>query len=152
MSRTVQILAGYSTQGRPAYEEVHVELHEGDRYRLLQSPGLALGIAAGDVFTINSGGEFTVVERGHNLCIQIFSEVGLAALEQVATPAFAKVGGRLDGQASKELVYTISVEVGFPVIEATLASVKARFPFMEWYYGNVYDPADGVTPLGWWEK
>jgi hypothetical protein len=27
----------------------------------------------------------------------------------------------------------------------------ARFPDSIWYYGNVYDPEDGVTPLNWWE-
>jgi hypothetical protein len=27
---------------------------------------------------------------------------------------------------------------------------KSKYPGCQWIYGNVYDPADGVTPLNWW--
>jgi hypothetical protein len=152
MSTTINLVAGYGSTGRPAYEEVHVEPCGPATYRLLQSPGLTGGVAAGDVIVVDANGLFKVVERAGNVCIQIYSRDGLPEAEQFATPEFAKIGGRLDGRAPKVLVYTVSVDAGFPAIERVLADIKSRFPSLEWYYGNVYDPADGVTPLNWWLK
>jgi hypothetical protein len=149
MSTTVRLLVDVKNE-KPAYEEVHVEDCGSATYRLLQSPGLVLGLAAGDVLVLEQGGTFTLVERGRNICIQIFSKSMLDQIEQAATSALARIGGRLDGKASVELVYTVSANVGFPAIEEILRDLQARFPVLEWYYGNVYDPADGVTPLNWW--
>jgi hypothetical protein len=59
-------------------------------------------------------------------------------------------GGRLDGRSPGKLVYTLPVSAGFASIEAELQSVVEKFSNVEWFYGNVYDPADGVTPLNWW--
>jgi hypothetical protein len=33
-----------------------------------------------------------------------------------------------------------------------LAKAKEVSPNCEWYYGNVYDLKDGVTPLNWWAQ
>ena len=64
------------------FEPVHVERTGESKYRILYSPGLILGIAAGDeIELIEDQGRFEVSSRG----------------------------------------------------------------------GNVYDPADGVSPLGWWD-
>jgi hypothetical protein len=38
--------------------------------------------------------------------------------------------------------------VGHPALR-TLGEMMEQFPGSEWYYGNVYDPRDGVTPLNW---
>ena len=45
---------------------------------------------------------------------------------------------------------TVPVSAGFPAIEAVFNAWVAEHPGWEWSFGNVYDPADGVTPLGWW--
>jgi hypothetical protein len=99
---TIELVAGTRTNGSTVTEEVRVApLGEG-RFRVLQSPGLVLGIAAGDAIEL------------------------------------------LDG-------LTIDVAAGFPALEARLNALVAQFPGCEWYYGNVHDPDDGVTPLNWWK-
>ena len=60
------------------------------------------------------------------------------------------LGGRLDGRADRVLVFTIPVEAGFGRVEDVFGRFAGGHPGYEWYYGNVCDPADGVTPLGWW--
>jgi hypothetical protein len=131
-------------------EEVVVEPLGGNRHRLLQSPGLVLGLAAGDVFEVGERGECRVLERGRNVCIQIFFRADGPSLEARATEGLAALKGRLDGKTAKELVYTVPVSSGFTEMERVLADLVSRFPGAEWYYGNVYDPNDGVTPLNWW--
>jgi Domain of unknown function (DUF4265) len=146
----INLLAALSSSGTPVFEEVLVERCSVSKYKLLQSPGLVLGIAAGDIFEATGEGEFRVLERGQNLCVQIFCTRQLEAIEEVATQKFAGLSGRLDGKASKELVYTIPVTAGFPAVEAVARELVTQFPEAEWYFGNVYDPADGSTPLNWW--
>jgi hypothetical protein len=64
---------------------------------------------------------------------------------------FREIAGWLDGSADKLLVYTIPWRSGFVAIEGVIGTLQSRFPSMEWYYGNVYDSKDGITPLNWWE-
>jgi hypothetical protein len=150
MATTVRLMVGKSLAGAPAFEEVVAEYQGMRKYKLLRSPGLALGIAAGDEFELSEDGTYKVLQRGGNICLQIFATAGIAALETDATARLAPLGATLDGKSTKELVYTISVTVGFESIEAALESLLRNHPSAEWYYGNVYDPLDGVTPLGWW--
>ncbi len=64
-----------------------------------------------------------------------------------------QLGGWLDGGVPGRLiVLTIPVIAGFAKIEALLNHWVAENGPAEWFYGNVYDPADGVTPLGWWDR
>jgi len=48
------------------------------------------------------------------------------------------------------LVYSIHYSIGFQEIEDTLNGALEDYPYAVWYYGNVYDPEDGTTPIGWW--
>lgn len=48
-------------------------------------------------------------------------------------------------------MYTVPVSAGFVAIEGVLNGLNDRFPDYEWFYGNVYDPKDGETPLNWWK-
>jgi hypothetical protein len=147
---TLKLLAGPSSSGTPAYEEVLAERRSMKRYKLLKSPGLVQGLAAGDVFEALPDGTFNVVERGRNLSIQIFGRGDMNPVERLATERLSVLGGRLDGQSQRELVYTVPIVAGFPAVEAILNELVARFPAVDWYFGNVYDPSDGVTPLNWW--
>jgi hypothetical protein len=149
MSTTINLVIEVR-DNKPIYEEVHVENCGAGTYRLLQSPGLVLGLAANDVFLLEPGGAFKVLQRGGNIAIQIFSAQSLERIEPFVSSELEGLGGRLDGQTAKELIYTVPAQVGFPDIERTLNDVAARFPSIKWYYGNVYDPVDGVTPLNWW--
>jgi hypothetical protein len=140
-------------QGKPIKEPVHSEEIGNDTCRLLYSPGLVQGIAAGDVFRMIDGdGAFEVIRRGGNLCIQIFSEQPVAPFRAELTERVSRLGGSLDGAIERGLVFTVPVSAGFPAVEAVFKEWVAQHPGWEWYFGNVYDPRDGVTPLGWWEK
>ena len=99
----------------------------------------------------NASGD-PVLERGGNLAVQVFlereegSEASLAALAQ----RIEALGGRLDGGAHRGRVYTIPVTAGFPAVEEAFNALVAEHAGAEWVFGNVYDQADGVTPLNWW--
>jgi hypothetical protein len=145
VQRVLTVFAQTNASGRRIYEDVVVE-QEGAHYRLAQSPGLVIGIAAGDLFELNANEAPRVIERGGNVCVQIFS-LEADAVERVLGPQFTTLGGRLDGRTTKNLVYTVPVSAGFDAIEALFAELASP---VEWHYGNVYDPKDGVTPLNWW--
>lgn len=150
MSQVIKIFVGASTAGKPVFEEVHVD-PVGTQFRLLQSPGLALGLAAGDLVEVDDSGMYRVVARGGNICLQVYGGEFLQALEDELTVELSKYDGVLDGKSNRQLVYTVPVSAGFESIEMVLNNAVARCPGAEWYYGNVYDPEDGVTPLNWWK-
>jgi Domain of unknown function (DUF4265) len=144
VQRVLDVFAQTSKSGRRVYEQVLVK-QEGAHYRLVQSPGLVIGIAAGDLFDLAANDAPRVIERGGNVCVQVFSP-DATALAPMLGARFAAIGGRLDGSTAKNLVYTVAVTAGFDAIEAIFAELDQ----VEWYYGNVYDPKDGKTPLNWW--
>jgi hypothetical protein len=47
-------------------------------------------------------------------------------------------------------VFTVPVSAGFGAVEAAFDGYVRRQPGAEWYFGNVYDERDGMTPLNWW--
>lgn len=148
---TLSLFADTSSTGKPVYEEVVVEPLSNHLYRLVQSPGLVLGVAADDIIEVTPDRRHKVVTRGGNLCIQLFSRERIDEIERFSNPLFAAIGGRLDGKVTKELVYTVSVSVGFATVQGIMEKITGEFPFAKWYYGNVYDPRDGITPLDWWK-
>jgi len=139
-------------QGRPIKEPVHVAPVGRGVFRLLFSPGLVQGIAAGDEFRlVGDDGAFVVTRRGGNLAVQVFATEPVAPFRTELAGRVARLGGTLDGAIERGLTFTVPVAAGFPAVEAVFAAWVAEHPGWEWYFGNVYDPADGVTPLGWWE-
>jgi hypothetical protein len=138
-------------QGRPLREPVHVEEIGGGVYRLLYSPGFVQGLAAGDDFRlIGDDGSFEVTRRGGNLAVQVFSAESVAPFRAELVERVTGLGGTLDGAIEQGLSFTVPISVGFRAIEAVFDQWVAEHAGWEWYFGNVYDPADGVTPLGWW--
>lgn len=133
-------------------EQVLVERVADAQYRLLRSPGLVLGIAAGDVIEVKEK-NFRLVARGMNFCVQIFHEEGDGGrrLESIVTPRVVAIGGTLDGRTRKQLVYSLLSTSGIRPVTDLFDRIVKEFPNVEWYFGNVYDPADGVTPLNWWQ-
>lgn len=147
----LELAAGKRSDGTQVMEEVLVEELGPGRYRLSKSPGLVLGLAAGDVFSRSTDGAFSIIERAGNVCVQIFLPPGDG--EPIASSAAheaRKLGGWLDGKHAKLIVLTVPLRAGFKEIEGFLETLVQRFPGAEWYYGNVYDAVDGVTPLNWW--
>jgi len=138
--------------GRPLREPVHVEALGGWRYRLRYSPGFVRGIAAGDEFRLVDGedGAFEVVRRAGNVAVQVYCAGPVAPDRAELEGLVAAAGGVLDGGVERGLVFTFPVSVGFAVIERVFDGWVRSHVGWAWYYGNVYDPADGVTPLNWW--
>lgn len=152
MADVLTVRAGMSSTGNVVFEELLVERLDRDLYRVLASPGLVLGVAADDTIRVRAPHEFDVVRRGGNLCVQIFVPSGIDAVEQVATRELMSISGRMDGKVTGLLIYTVPLLSGFGSVERVLNSLVQTFPGVEWYYGNVYDPVDGTTPLNWWKR
>jgi hypothetical protein len=159
LEKTTVNLIGVLHDGRRVPENLLVENIGESRFRLLRSPGLIQGLAAGDEFALAPEEPFgyRLLKRAGNVCLQVF--VGTDKVEefrQTLVPLVEQLGGRLDGDAAftrlANLVFTIPVNAGFPAIESLMAKARAISPACEWFYGNVYDFKDGVTPLNWWAQ
>ena len=149
MRTTVELEAGRKSTGDPVLEQVLVDSVDGGLHRLVASPTLVLGLAAGDTIQVHDDGRFDVKSRGGNLAVQVYGDHSLA--DEVVADVWT-LGGALDGRAPGATVFTIPVTAGFQSVERVFNELTARHPEMEWYFGNVYDPRDGVTPLLWWEN
>src|SRR5262245_38595598 len=134
------------------------ELLEAERlgpnlYRLVHSPGLVEGLAAGDEIEL-TGEEpgYRIIKRAGNLCIWLIVKEE-SDLSRKAVVAIQKnveaIGGRLDGGTHRSLIFTIPVSVGFGLVERLLNETVKDIPGATWFFGNVYDPKDGKTPLNW---
>lgn len=147
-------LAGVHPDGQPVLEKLRaLATDEKNRYRLLQSPLFATGMACGDLVEPlqNNPGRFRVHERSGQLAVRVLRRDGIAALEAELTPALEKLDGELDVHSERALVYSIHVAVGFREIEQVLDRIVGAAGGATWSYGNVYDPASG-EPLDWWES
>lgn len=149
--RTLQLVAGRKTSGEPVMEEVLVdEIDSPHVFRLVATPGLVLGVAAGDTLSIDiDAGTFEVVSRGGNIAVQVYGPHDLA---DTIKSQITSIGGYLDGRSGGLTVYTVPASAGFDKLERILNLAITRNPQLQWYYGNVYDPDDGITPLNWWRK
>ena len=147
-------LAGVNGTGEPVFESLEVELlPDSPQYaRIMKSPLFTRNIAAGDTIKLINPdtAEYELVSRSGNLCVRVFTKDNLSKLEQTLTSEIEKLGGSLDQQTERALVYSIHVSIGFQTIEQRLENAFRDYPDCVWYYGNVYDPEDGITPLEWW--
>ena len=145
---TIELVAGRKTSGEPVLEELVVTCEGRERFRVEASPGLVLGLARGDLIEVDrEKRSFVVLERGGNVAVHVYGAHHVA--DQVLEAVHA-LGGWLDGRAEHLMVFTVPVRVGFPMIESVFTDLAATDQRIEWYFGNVYDPADGMTPLRWW--
>ncbi len=139
-------------------EEVPAESVGEMTWRLTRSPLYATECAAGDVIRLlNQTGEFEIVRRGGNVCVQLY--LGPAASDDIRATALvaktllrdlAPVGGRMDAQTAGLVSFTVPVTAGFPAIEKVLRAATTRSPGAQWQYANVYHPTTG-EPLRWWD-
>ena len=143
----VRLIVGQKSSGETVYENaLGIRLNATD-VKLVRSPGLALGVAAGDVIRVGSAGLYTVIRRGGNVVVQIYAEPLLA---RSIVPDVEAIGGWWDGGVKNLTIFTIPVTAKFESIERILNTLVPKSPSVEWHYGNVYDSVDGVTPLDWW--
>ena len=151
---TINLVVETNPDGTPFYESVLVEPRGAGRYLVLASPGLLEGFAAGDEIELapaESSG-YRIIKRGGNVCVQFFLGPDPSRPAGELEPQIIALGGRMDGQTPGLLVFTIPVSAGFPAIERVFYDAEKRYSGCGWMYGNVYDPADGVTPLNWWSQ
>lgn len=170
----IPLIAGYNDNNEPVVEQVNVVpvaspdqtpvsdpealltkagLEQPGEFRLTKSPAFIRGLAADDRirYPVDNATTYDLLEHSGNLSIRVFSKHNTEELDQALTPELELIDGRIDISSPGLLVYTIHVSIGFQQIEDVLHRVLARFPDTIWYYGNVYDPEDGVTPLNWWQ-
>lgn len=149
----IELFAGTNPNGEPVVEQLQVKINEDDSCELVKSPVFIKGIASGDVIKLNRDDRsFELIKRAGNLCIRIFARNDIEAIATDITPLLEKMGGQLDYENERALVYSIHVSCGFAAIEQILNDHIGDESESMWLYGNVYDPADGVTPLNWWQE
>jgi hypothetical protein len=139
-------------------EPVDVEPVGTGVYRVLRSPGLVEGIAAGDVIRVTNPllGLFEVLTRGENLAVKVASPRELDFILTRISAWLGSLGGRLDGAIDVAGVWTVPVSAGqrdgacgFHRIERAMGAALAEFVEVEWWYGNVYD--ERGEALRWWQ-
>lgn len=135
-----------------ATEELPVEALDGG-WRLLVTPTMIDGCAAGDVVRVDGNRITSVRARGGNVGLLFEFERQLGDLPQLLAEVLDVLTGWVDGwQGSGRVAVfaaTVPVEVGFDRIEDEAASFADRHGG-SWFYKNVYDATGG--PLGWWEQ
>lgn len=153
LTGTLQLVAGADDQGRPILEKLQVALLGDGQFELLRSPLFVRDLAAGDIFTCDekNPADYRVLRRSGNLAIRIFRKHDIDELEEYLTPDVEKLEGSLDLKTPRALVYSLHVNIGFGPIEQLFDGAMSKFQDAVWYYGNIYDRADGVTPLHWWD-
>ena len=148
--QVIELLAGHDPQGQPIVERLSVKQNTDDSFQLVKSPAFIKGLASGDVVKmLAESKEFEIQQHGGNLCIRVYAKSGLAAMSEQLTPELEKLGGELDIETERFLIYSIHVSCGFSTIEGLLNRYVTEVGGL-WLYGNVYDPAGGTTPLNWW--
>jgi uncharacterized protein DUF4265 len=123
------------------------------RYRLLASPGMVEGVAAGDELELSPAepAGYRVLRRGGQLCVWVYipdppPQHTDARLDQAARA----LGGYLDGGSTRLRILTVPVSAGFACVETELEAAVVELGDSSWAYGNVYDRQN--RPLGWWEE
>ncbi len=148
---TLDLFVGLDSRGGSVVEEVLVRRLENHSFELLCSPGLVLGLAAGDVFELMPLGRYRIVSRSGNVCVQCYPTGDIDAFERALADRLRAIGGRTDGRSWRQVIATVPVAVGFPAIEAALQDVLIKIdPACVWNYGNVYEDNEEDKPLNWW--
>lgn len=151
--QVIELFAGTRPDGQAVVEQLRVKMNDDDTAVLVASPAFVQGIARGDTIKKEpDSNEFALIKRAGNLSIRVLSKNNGAALAEAITPELTKLGGDIDIESDRLLVYSIHVSCGFQAIEAVLNKAMAQFNECAWFYGNVYDPTDGSTPLNWWQE
>jgi hypothetical protein len=150
--QVIELFAGLGANGKPIVEKLPVRELETGELQLVQSPAFMKGLASGDVIRCDvPNQEYEIVQRSGNLSVRVFSRDCIEELGDLLTPELEKLGGELDLETPRMLVYSIHVSCGFSTIEDLLNRYVGKDGRSAWMYGNVYDPVDGQTPLNWWQ-
>ncbi|WP_313297302.1 DUF4265 domain-containing protein [Diaphorobacter sp.] len=138
--------------GNVVREKLPVINYQDGSMKVLASPGLALGFAKDDVVKVLDENTYPkILKRSGYLCIQIYAkkikEENLTSFSSVMKTIF---NASIDGWTENNIAVSICVRFGFERIEKELNYYCELFNW-EWYFGNVYNTEDEVTPLNWWQ-
>ena len=159
--QVISLFAGTRADGEAVAEQVRVvgvvdesgSTEKPGHYRLIQSPAFVQGLASGDEIRYDQkDNSFELIKHSGNLCIRVFARNQMQKLEENVRSKLEKLGGELDFSNDRMLVFSIHVSCGFNEIEKILNKEVESTPDAAWFYGNVYDPKDGTTPLNWWHE
>ncbi len=135
MSVDIDLVVEKSADGKWIRERIPARVLGNDVYELAHSPMFARDLAADDRIKLGSDGQYTLVERGKNVSVQVFGEWGeVDALAQHV----ASMGGRLCGKDPNIRVFTIPLSTGLHIIESRIEEVLADWPQLSWMFGNVH--------------
>ena len=150
--QVITLFAGKRPDGQDVVEQVRVVNLESGNYRLIQSPAFVHGLASGDEIKYDpKDNSFELKKHSGNLAIRVFSRLDIGTLRDNLRSELEKLGGELDFSNERMLIFSIHVSCGFKEIEAVLNKyIQSETDTSAWRYGNVYDSADGTTPLNWW--
>lgn len=147
--QVIEMMAGADANGQPVVERLQVKVDENNQCQLVKSPAFIKGLASGDIIKLNrETGEFELQQHSGNLCIRVISKGDIRPIAEQLGAEMEKLGGDLDIETPRMLVFSIHVSCGFKNIEDLLN--KHMNSETAWFYGNVYNPDDGTTPLNWW--
>ena len=122
------------------------------------------GVARGDEVRLvdESAGAFEVMKRSGFLAIQVFYQAPSGGLLDSVRAMVSSLDGMVDEVTEREtgksrlgvVVISVHVDQGWNLIETRLNALVDHYKDAgaNWYFGNVYDPVDGKTPLRWWER
>ncbi|SMF24691.1 protein of unknown function [Alteromonadaceae bacterium Bs31] len=152
--KEIQLFAGEQADGKPVMENLRVIEPQEGVFQLYQSPGFMRGIAKGDQIKVDHDTKsYSVLKRSGNLCIRVFAKQAIENLAGNLVPALEKLGGSLDYQNERMLVFSIHVSCGFQAIEQLLNEHVGKDGQSAWFYGNVYLEKDGeLQPMNWWQS
>jgi hypothetical protein len=152
-STLIQVFVAMREHG-PIHEELPARSMGENRYELLASPGLALNLARGDIVEIRNRDEpATVIRRGGNFCVQIYTDaLAPADLDALEKEVGQRLQGGLDGAYRGNLALTVPARAGMENICQVFDAFSQKTG-IEWYFANVYKHFDDVhdeTLLDWW--
>ena len=150
---TVNFYAGV-VNASSVYEELPVRKIAENQYELLASPGLALNLAKGDIVHVFDNHQTpTVLKRGGNFCIQIYSEhISKVTLERLTKTLHSRLSGTLDGKYMGNLAISVPATAGLVCIREFFDAFTEQTG-IQWYFGNIYknlEDANDETLLDWW--
>ncbi|GKT02175.1 DUF4265 domain-containing protein [Acidovorax sp. SUPP3434] len=133
----IKILAGHNKNG-PVHEELPAMPLDDGSYRLLASPGLALGLAKNDLISLNEEGKARLLKHGGNFCIQIYLEnLDEAKISRITELVHSKLAGSIDGTGGGALAFSIPISNGFEKTNDIFDQVRS-ITESEYFYSNIY--------------
>lgn len=150
--QVIELFAGHRPDGQTVVERLPVKVLEDNSCELVKSPAFVKGLASGDQIRLREDkSQFELIRHSGNLSIRVFAYEGLDDIAEGLIAELEKLGGALDTETERMLIFSIHVSCGFGAIEAILNRYCDSLDDCVWNYGNVYDAQDGQTPLNWWQ-